>query len=185
MAHQLKKELARLARALNDIRKKNDGLVPIDIFPTTLDIGGASAAIEIIVRTKDRRGMSFALKKRASGDHGWANMYHVIGTLVRKNDSVEKIFDRLSAELGLNRRTLVSRLNFFSSMLIFTRPRNASCLSTVYTLDITPKKFASLSGNWKLFRPAEISKGKIVDFHKELLAHANKKGQLVLPLDLT
>lgn len=185
MAHPLKKELAQMARALNQIRKKNNGLVSLDIFPLVLDIGGSYPAVEIIVRVKEEKGVRFALKQRASGDHGWANLYHVVGTVVRKHDSPEKIFDRLSKELDMDRRTLVSRLKFFAPAFFFTQPRNASCLSTVYTLDVTLKKFKSLSGSWKLFRPVELSKGKIVGFHKKLLAHASKKRQLVLPLDLT
>ena len=173
-----KEKLMRIARALDVSRIKNNGLVPIGLFPHVLNIGGAYPGVELILYVT---GKGFALKQRTKKEQGWDSAYHIVGTVIRKHDSVPRIFQRLAKETGLKRSTMMRRLSFVSPALYFAKPRNASCLSLFYRCNISPREFALLKGTWRIY-PKNALKKDVIGPHKKILLRADKMN--ILPIAL-
>src|SRR3989344_1690011 len=179
MQSNIKKQMQSIAGELNYLRRLNQNKIPKDVFPIALDIGGAFPTIEVILKVKGVPNCAsvFALKKREKEDQGWQNMYHLIGTVFRKHDTPELVHVRLAAELSLPVKKVVAGLRFYTPMLYYGKPRNATGLSLLYTLTITARDFSNMDKGWRLFKDTEIKKAKIIEYHKRILdtVSTNKK----------
>src|SRR3989344_6610376 len=89
-----------LADRIYQHRISNNSLVPLNIFPYCITIGGISSVVELFVECFSvGKFVGYALKKRSPDESGWAELYHTPGTVIRLRDSPEKIFKRLEKEV--------------------------------------------------------------------------------------
>lgn len=161
-------DLAPLYEALGlktfEHRKKSDDLVPLSIFPHALAIGGVYPAVELIMEIVDQvdesrptRSIGYMLNKRERGDHGFADHWHIPGTVIRIGDDFNSIADRLFESdlwntLGL--RSL-EPLPFLGVLLHYTRERNATAVSLFWKLRISDeasRHWFSQLHHWKLYK---------------------------------
>ncbi len=177
----MKTELKKIARTLNKERRAHNDNIPKEIFPIAVDMAGSYPCIEIVIRVRtQRKTLGYALKLREKGDHGWKGLYHIIGTIVRKHDTPERIFLRLEKELGIPGVISNKRLSFLTHSLRYENERNATGMATIYILDISANEAKKLKEDWRVFKKSEIQKEKIIDFHQSILLRIGVKNQSVL-----
>lgn len=172
-----------LAKKVHGHRVKGDGRVPLQVFPSTMTLGGTIPVIELIIEVRDtpEASRAFALKLRDHDADHWRGYWHVPGTVSRVTDTWESVFSRLSAEVRGTKK-LVNRRNltFAGIATHFQEERGATEWSICYMLSIPHSEFLELGDKWILYRPGEKNH-RIVPYHRALLSEIEKSG---IPFEL-
>lgn len=162
----LEKEFKILAEKVYGYRKLNNGLVPFNIFPYCLAIGGASSVVEILLECYDEsKFKGYALKKREKNESGWQGFYHIPGTVIRINDTLEKIFQRLNKEIWKKEPRFFD-IEYFGDSIHYGKQRRVMGTSKLYVAKINCKNVEKFVGEWQIFKGDEKN---IVDYHKEFI----------------
>jgi hypothetical protein len=163
---ELEKEFKSLADKVYEYRKLNDGLVPFNIFPYCLEIGVISSVVEMLLECYDEsKFKGYALKKREKNESGWQGFYHIPGTVIRINDNVEKIFQRLNKEIW-KKEPKFFNIEYFGNSIHHGKQKRVMGTSRLYVAKIDYKNLEKLSGKWQIFKGDEKN---IVEHHKEFI----------------
>lgn len=165
----LEEPLKILAEKIHSYRKKNNFYVPLNVFPHCLAIGGISAVVELLIECfDDGKFKGYLLKKRNSKENGWENLYHTPGTVIRKGDSPEKIFERLKKEIwGENKEKYLKRPIYFGTEIHYEKRRKVMRTGRLYISKIDYKDIKSLNGNWKIFKGDEKERREAGNLKKQ------------------
>jgi hypothetical protein len=169
--------LDAVAERINTEKEKNKDIIPLNLFPKTLQIYGAYHSVEIIVKIVDdkNRMVGYAFKKRKKNNHGYRGQYHFIGTTSRRHDTPQKIINRLSKEIWGNYNLKWNQLIAIGTQIRWEEYRQCTAFVSVFGLIMTKDEFRDLAGKWKIF-PSEEIKGSpdIIDLHRGMISWKKK-----------
>lgn len=152
-------------------RKEHNSLVPFNIFPSCLAMGGISSVVEVLIECYDSgKFLGYLLKKREKTESEWQGLYQIPGTIIRLGDSPKKIFERLNKEIW--KEGVLENPTYFGTEVHNELTRKVIRTSMLYTLEVPIDEISKLSGEWKLFRGDE---SEIVSHHRDVINWKEKK----------
>ena len=163
-----------LAKRVLDWRNTNNGLVPIEIFPHCLGIGGKDFCLEVVILGRQNGRSGYWLKCRDdAGEQGWKGEYQICGTSYRTPETPDQALKRLSREIfGENRRLSLSFTQLkYLGLEIHSEPERGGVVAftQMYVLRLNPEDRGHLSGTWELFDDYDFDNDRIVNHHRKTL----------------
>ncbi|MDO8594548.1 MAG: hypothetical protein Q7R93_03465 [bacterium] len=154
-------------------RKANGGLVPPEIFPSCVGIGGVYPCVEVAIRVlgHGNNTVGYVLKKRGNAEQGWNGLYGIPGVSGLTIDSPSKMFSRLGTKIWGEKTDLFRRLAFVGVEMHDEPERDGvTCWTMMYCMNIALSEQKELSGQWKLFLGVHLDDPSIVPHHRKTLA---------------
>lgn len=160
-------------------RKEHNSLVPFNIFPHCLAIGGISSVVEVLIECYDsEKFLGYLLKKREKTESEWQGLYQIPGTIIRLDDSPKTIFERLNKEIW-KEGIFTPTPSYFGAEIHNELIRKVIRTNMLYILKISLDNIPDLFGEWKLFKGDE---SEIVSHHRDVINWKEKKAESFVSL---
>lgn len=146
-----------LASKIRKYRKKQNGLVPPELFLAWLGIAGVYYCCDILVRTKGD-SYSFWLKQRSNSEINPAMVgkYQIVGSIGVYGQSAESVLARSLAEIFGDKFELIdyyinrAPLSLIGAEVHQEPWRNCTCLSLLFELEV--EDTLNFVGEWMNFK---------------------------------